>query len=91
MPAGLMGAQLALHIAAHGYPVASVDQSTDALGRMRRGHEEELDSRIAAQAHSANKRTAVLEHVQASPRAYGGVRKNSGHRGRAPTGIDPFI
>jgi 3-hydroxyacyl-CoA dehydrogenase len=34
--AGFMGAQLALHIAAHGHPVTVVDQSTDALGRMRR-------------------------------------------------------
>jgi 3-hydroxybutyryl-CoA dehydrogenase len=64
--AGFMGAQLALHIAVHGYPVAVVDESTDALGRMRRGHEEELDGRLAAGALSANERTAVLERVRAS-------------------------
>jgi 3-hydroxybutyryl-CoA dehydrogenase len=64
--AGFMGAQLALHIAAHGYPVAVVDQSMDALQRMRRGHEEELDRRPATEALSANERTAVLERVRAS-------------------------
>jgi 3-hydroxybutyryl-CoA dehydrogenase len=64
--AGFMGAQLALHIAAHGCPVAVVDQSTDALERMRRGHEEELDRRLAAETLSANERTAVLERVRAS-------------------------
>jgi 3-hydroxybutyryl-CoA dehydrogenase len=64
--AGFMGAQIALHIAAHGYPVAVVDQSTDALARMRRGHEEELDRRLAAEALAANERTAVLERVHAS-------------------------
>jgi 3-hydroxyacyl-CoA dehydrogenase len=47
--AGFMGAQLALHIAAHGYPVAVADQSMDALVRMRRGHKEELDHRLATE------------------------------------------
>jgi 3-hydroxybutyryl-CoA dehydrogenase len=64
--AGFMGAQLALHIATRGYPVAVVDQSMDALGRMRRGHEEELDRRLAAEALSATERTAVLERIRAS-------------------------
>jgi 3-hydroxybutyryl-CoA dehydrogenase len=64
--AGFMGAQIALHIAAFGYPVAVMEQSKDALARMRRGHEEELDRRLAAEALSANERMAVLERVQAS-------------------------
>jgi 3-hydroxybutyryl-CoA dehydrogenase len=64
--AGFMGTQIALHIAAHGYPVTVVAQSTDALARMRRGHEEELDRRVAAEALSENERTAVLERVWAS-------------------------
>jgi 3-hydroxybutyryl-CoA dehydrogenase len=64
--AGFMGAQLALRIATRGYPVAVVDQSMDALGRMRRGHEEELDRHLAAEALSATERTAVLERIRAS-------------------------
>ncbi len=64
--AGFMGAQIALHIAAHGYAVAVVDQSSDALTRMRRGHEEELDRRVAAEALSANGRAAVLDRIRAS-------------------------
>jgi 3-hydroxybutyryl-CoA dehydrogenase len=64
--AGFMGAQLALHIATRGYPVAVVDQSMDALRRMRRGHEEELDRHLGAEALSATERTAVLERIRAS-------------------------
>jgi len=65
--AGFMGAQLALHIATRGYlVVVVVDQSMDALGRMRRRHEEELDRRLAAEALSATERTAVLERIRAS-------------------------
>jgi 3-hydroxybutyryl-CoA dehydrogenase len=71
--AGFMGGQLALHIAAHGHPVAVVDQSTDALERMRRGHEEELDGRLAAETLSANQRTAVLERLRASTDLAGSV------------------
>jgi 3-hydroxybutyryl-CoA dehydrogenase len=70
--AGFMGAQIALHIAAFGYPIAVVDQSKDALARMRRGHEEELDRRLAAEALSANEHMAVLERVQASREPHGG-------------------
>ena len=44
----------------------SSDQSMDALGRMRRGHEEELDRHLAAEALSATERTAVLERIRAS-------------------------
>ena len=64
--AGFMGAQLALHIAVHGYPVAVVDQSADALTRMRRGHEEELDRRCASGELSAEERAAVLARVRAA-------------------------
>jgi 3-hydroxybutyryl-CoA dehydrogenase len=64
--AGFMGAQLALHIAVHGYPVAVVDQVADALTRMRRAHEEELDRRYAAGALSAEERAAVLARVRAT-------------------------
>jgi 3-hydroxybutyryl-CoA dehydrogenase len=64
--AGFMGAQLALHFAAHGHPVAVVDQSMDALRGMRRGHEDELDRRLAAKELAADERTAVLERVRAS-------------------------
>ena len=39
--AGVMGTQLALHIAAHGHRVAVVDRSSHTLGRMRREHEED--------------------------------------------------
>jgi DivIVA domain-containing protein len=42
--AGFMGAQLALHIATRGYPVAVVDQSMDALGRMRGYDTAEVDA-----------------------------------------------
>ncbi len=64
--AGFMGAQLALHIAIHGFTVAVVDQSADALTRMRRGHEEELDRRLAAGELSGTERTAALERISAS-------------------------
>jgi 3-hydroxybutyryl-CoA dehydrogenase len=64
--AGFMGAQLALHLAAHGYPVAVVDQAPDALTRMRRGHEEELDRRLAAGTLSADERAAVVGRIRAS-------------------------
>ena len=61
-----MGAQLALHIAVHGHPVSVVDQSADALMRMRRGHEEELNRRLVAGAVSGNERAAALERICAS-------------------------
>lgn len=64
--AGFMGAQLALHIAVRGYPVAVVDQSADALTRMRRAHEEELDRRSAAEVLSAEERAAVLARARAT-------------------------
>ncbi len=64
--AGFMGAQIALHIAAHGYPVAVVDQSPDALTRMHRAHVEELDRRYAAGTLSAEERAAVLARVDAT-------------------------
>lgn len=71
--AGFMGAQLALHIAAHGYPVAVVDQAPDALTRLRRGHEEELDRRLAAGTLSADERAAVLGRIRASTDLTAGV------------------
>lgn len=71
--AGFMGAQLALHIAVHGYPVAVVDQFGDALARMRRAHEEELDRRSAAGALSAEERTAVPARVRATTDLAAGV------------------
>jgi 3-hydroxybutyryl-CoA dehydrogenase len=64
--AGFMGSQLALHVAVHGYPVAVVDQAPDALTRMRRGHEEELDRRLAAGTLSADERAAVEGRIRAS-------------------------
>ncbi|MEA2527708.1 MAG: 3-hydroxybutyryl-CoA dehydrogenase [Thermomicrobiales bacterium] len=71
--AGFMGAQLALHIAVHGYAVAVVDRSSDALTRMRRGHEEELDRRLAAGALSGSERAAVLDRIRASSDLAAGV------------------
>jgi 3-hydroxybutyryl-CoA dehydrogenase len=64
--AGFMGAQLALHVAVHGYPVTVVDQFGGALTRMRQAHEEELDRRSAAGALSAEERAAVLARVRAT-------------------------
>lgn len=61
-----MGAQIALHIAVHGYPVTVVDESTHALSRMRLAHEEELDRRCSAGALSAEERTSVLARIRAT-------------------------
>lgn len=64
--AGFMGGQLALHVAVNGYPVTVIDQSPDALTRMRRGHEEELGRRVAAGSLSADERGAVLGRIRVS-------------------------
>ena len=55
--AGFMGGQLALHVAAAGYPVTVVDPLPEALTRMRRGHEDELDRRVTAGSLSIAVRT----------------------------------
>lgn len=64
--AGYMGGQLALHIAAHGYPVAVVDESPEALDRMRDTHREELDRRVAVGQLSVAESAAVSNRIQAS-------------------------
>lgn len=71
--AGFMGAQLALHIAAHGFPVAVVDQAADALTRMRLAHEEELDRRFAAGTLSADERAAVEGRIRVSTDLAAGI------------------
>ena len=64
--AGFMGAQLALHCAAHGYPVRVADRSPAALARMRRAHEDELGRRVAAGRLSPAEQAAVAGRVHAT-------------------------
>jgi 3-hydroxybutyryl-CoA dehydrogenase len=63
--AGFMGAQIALHLASHGCPTVVVDQSPDALNRMRQSHDAELDRRIAAGTLPAAERPSILARVAA--------------------------
>lgn len=64
--AGYMGGQLALHIAAHGYPVVVVDESTEALDRMRDTHRQEFDRRVMLGQLSGAERVAVSNRIQVS-------------------------
>lgn len=64
--AGYMGGQLALHIAAHGYPVVVVDESTEALDRMRDTHRQELDRRVMLGQLSGAERAGVSNRIQVS-------------------------
>ena len=64
--AGFMGAQLALHCAAHGYPVRVTDRSPEALEQMRRAHEDELRRRVAAGQLTPDERVAVAGRIHAT-------------------------
>jgi 3-hydroxybutyryl-CoA dehydrogenase len=64
--AGFMGAQLALHIAAHGYRVTAVDQAPEALARMRQSHDEELARRVAGGVLAEPERAAIVARIAAT-------------------------
>jgi len=64
--AGTMGAQIALHCAAHGYRVRLFSRSTETLQRAAQGHALELEQRLARQDITVDEQEGLLSRIQST-------------------------
>ena len=59
-----MGAQIALHCAAHGYPVQLFSRSAATLQRAAQSHAQELEHRLAGQHITVDEKESILRRIQ---------------------------
>jgi len=64
--AGTMGAQIALHCAAHGYPVTLFSRSAETLLRATQAHVRELEQRLARQEITVDEKEGILRRIRAT-------------------------
>ncbi|MFO7600319.1 MAG: 3-hydroxyacyl-CoA dehydrogenase NAD-binding domain-containing protein, partial [Candidatus Desulfacyla sp.] len=64
--AGTMGAQIALHCAAHGYRVRLFSRSTETLQRAAQGHALELEQRLARRDITVDEQEGLLSRIQST-------------------------